>query len=171
MGEAFRWIGVSGVVWIFGIAIALVTRLWVRLNWAVGGNFFLACLFASPMLSTANLHWLARPHVFSWIFMLALMWYFESRESDSHFRVTHAVVLLLGTALWANMHASFLFAPLLATIYAAGHALRPLIWNLDLRLDVKVARWVLIAALVPLLCSFLNPYGYRLHQHLIEYLM
>src|SRR5260370_22939001 len=145
MGEAFRRIGLSGVVWIFGIAIALVTLLWVLLNWAVGGNFFLACLFASPMLSTANLHWLARPHVFSWIFMLGVIWYFESRESDVHFRATHAIVLTLGTALWANMHASFLFAPLMAMIYAIGHALRPLIWDLDLLLALKMARCFLMA--------------------------
>ena len=70
MGGVFRVGGLSGLVWIFAIAIGFVTWLWVRLNWAVGGNFFLTCLFASPMLSTANLHWLARPHVFSWIFML-----------------------------------------------------------------------------------------------------
>jgi hypothetical protein len=171
IGGVFRVGGLSGLVWIFAIAIAFVTWLWVRLNWAVGGNFFLACLFASPMLSTANLHWLARPHVFSWTFMLGLLWYFESRESDFRFRAVHAVVLTLGTALWANVHASFLFAPLLAMIYAVGHALRPLIWNLDARLEFKRARWFLTAALFTLLGSLLNPYGYKLHQHLIEYLM
>jgi len=153
------------------VTIAFVTWLWVRLNWAVGGNFFLTCLFASPMLSTANLHWLARPHVFSWIFMLGLLWYFESRESDFHFRAAHAIVLLLGAALWTNVHASFLFAPMLAMIYAIGHALRPLIWNLDVRLEFKMARWYLTAVVFTLLGSFLNPYGYKLHQHLIEYLM
>lgn len=171
MGGLFRAGGLSGLVWIFALAIAFVTWVWVRLNWAIGGNFFLTCLFASPMLSTANLHWLARPHVFSWIFMLGLIWYFESRESDSQFRVTHAIGLVLGTALWANVHASFLFAPLLALIYAFGHALRPLIWNLDLRLELKMARWFSMAALFTLLGSLLNPYGYRLHQHLLEYLM
>src|SRR5258708_37669490 len=123
------------------------------------------------MGAVGNLEWGAGARVFSWIFMLALLWYFERRESDSHFRATNAISLILGTALWANIHASFLFAPLLAMIYAAGHTLRPLIWNLDLRLEWKMARWFLMAALFTLLGSFLNPYGFRLHQHLIEYLM
>lgn len=171
MGAAFRRAGLGGVVWIFALVIALVTWLWVRLNWAAGGNFFLAGLFAAPMLSTANLHWLARPHVFSWIFMLALVWRFESQESDFRFRARHAAVLALGTALWANMHASFFFAPVVALVYAASHALRPLIWNLDLTLEWKMARWYLMAALFATLGSFLNPYGYRLHAHLIGYLM
>ena len=171
MGEAFRRAGLSGVVWIFALTIALVTWLWVRLNWAVGGNFFVACLFASPMLSTANLHWLARPHVFSWIFMLALVWYFESRDPDTRFRLRHALIFVLGTALWANVHASFFFAPLVALVYAASHFLRPLIWNLDLELERKMARWYILAAFFATLGSFLNPYGYKLHAHLMEYLM
>jgi hypothetical protein len=171
MGAVHRVAGLSGLAWIFAVAIGFVTWLWVRLSWVVGGNFFLACLFASPMLSTANLHWLARPHIFSWIFMLGLMWYFESREFNSNLRARGAIVLIFVSALWANVHASFLFAPLLAMIYALSHAVRPLVWNLDLRLELRMARWFLMAALLTLLGSFLNPYGYKLHQHLIEYLL
>ena len=170
MGEAYRIAGLGGVVWIFALAIAAVTWLWVRLSWAAGGNFFLTCLFASPMLSTANLHWLARPHVFSWIFMLAAMWYLEIRETDPRFRARHAAVLALGTALWANVHASFLFVPAVALVYAASHLVRPLVWNLDLRLEWQRARWYALAAAFSLLGSLFNPYGYQLHVHLIDYL-
>src|SRR5258708_21296282 len=69
------------------------------------------------------------------------------------------------------MDESLLWGPVVAMIYAAGYLLRPLLWNLDLRLELKMARWFLMAALFTLFGSFLNPYGYRLHQHLIEYLL
>src|SRR5258708_38596026 len=69
------------------------------------------------------------------------------------------------------MDESLLWGPVVAMIYAAGYLLRPLIWNLDLRLEWKMARWFVMAALFTLLGSFFNPYGYRLHPHLIEYLM
>ncbi len=119
MGAAYRLAGLSGVVWLFALAIAAVTWLWVQLSWAAAGNFLITCLLASPMLSTANLHWLARPHVFGWIFLVALIWYFEARESDFRFGPRQAALLFFGAALWANLHASFFLAPLIALLYAA----------------------------------------------------
>jgi hypothetical protein len=56
------------------------------------------------------------------------------------------------TALWANIHASFFFAPLLALLYA-----------LRGRVSWRV---VAIAAVAPLA----NPYGWRLYQHVYRYL-
>jgi len=58
---------------LYGIAIAAVTWLWFRLHWATEGNFLLACAMAPLLLSTGNIHWLARPHVFSWAFLLAAL--------------------------------------------------------------------------------------------------
>ena len=170
MGWAYRISGLGGLVWIFTLAIALVTWLWVRLSWAAGGNFFLTCALASPMLSTANLHWLARPHIFGWIFLLALLWFFESRGGDFRFGAREAAVMILGTALWANLHASFFLAPGIALVYAAGHAVRPMIWNLDRRLEWKMSRWYLLAAACALGGSLLNPYGWNLHAHVAAYL-
>ena len=78
MGAAHRRAGLAGVALLYAAAIASATWLWFRLHWAAGGNFLLACLLASPMLSTVNLHWLARPHVFGWLFLLAAVWYAET---------------------------------------------------------------------------------------------
>ena len=55
-------------------------------------------------------------------------------------------------ALWANIHASFFFAPLLAALYA-----------LRGRVSWRLAA---IAAAAPLA----NPYGWRLYQHVYRYL-
>ena len=74
------------------------------------------------------------------------------------------------TAVWANLHASFFFAPMICLIYAAAHALRPLIWNLDAALEWRKARWFALAAAVCSAASLLNPYGWELHRHLFEYL-
>ncbi len=63
MGFIHQTRGLTGVAMFYGLAIAAGVWLWFRLNWDVGGNFLLACALASPMLSTCNLHWLARPHV------------------------------------------------------------------------------------------------------------
>jgi len=82
MGWAHRWDGLRGVAVVFAVAIALCTWLWCRLQLALGGDFFIAALLAPPFLTTASLHWLARPHVLSWVFLLAALWYAERTSAE-----------------------------------------------------------------------------------------
>lgn len=168
MGAAHEAAGLSGVVWMFVVAIASVTWLWVRFNWITAGNFFITCVLAAPMLSTANLHWLARPHIFGWIFLLLALMYFENAET--RFRSRDGIALTVGSALWANMHASFFLLPVIAVIYALSHLVRPLLWKLDPVIERRKARWFGWAAAVSLAGSLLTPYGLALHFHLVEYL-
>ena len=169
MGLAHRVDGLRGVTAMFAIAIAACTWLWFRLHWAVGGNFYIACAMMPPMINTASLHWLARPHVFSWLFFMAALLYAE--RAPFRFGVKQAVAIAAVTSLWANLHASFFFAPIIALIFAAAHFLRPLIWDLNKSEEFSRARWFLFAACAALAGSFVNPYGWRLHAHLASYLM
>jgi len=169
MGLAHRIDGLRGVTAMFAVAIAACTWLWFRLHWAVGGNFYIACAMMPPMINTASLHWLARPHVFSWLFMIGALWYAE--RAPFRFGLRQAIAIAAATALWANLHASFFFAPVIAVIFAASHFVRPLIWDLDRGFELERARWFLFAAAAALAGSFVNPYGWRLHAHLASYLM
>ncbi len=168
MASAHGRDGLRGVVLVYVAAIAAVTWLWFRVHWAMGGNFLLACAMAAPMLSTANMHWLARPHVFSWLCLLALVWYAE-RDPDP-LRPRHAVAVFLGSALWANLHASFFLAPLILTIYALAGIAGPWIWSLDAARERGRARRLLAAALCAAAGSLVNPYGWNLHLHVARYL-
>jgi len=166
IGGVHRVGGLPAVAMLYGAAIAACTWLWFRLHWAVGGNFLLACAMAAPMLSTANLHWLARPHLLSWLFVLGAVWCAE-RVS---WRWRSCLWVALGTALWANLHASFLFAPALPLLYAGAHFLRPWIWEMNSAAEREKARWFLLAAASALGGSLLNPYGWNLHLHVFRYL-
>ena len=167
-GLAHRIDGLRGVTALFAVAIGACTWMWFRLHWAVGGNFYIACVMMPPMINTASLHWLARPHVFSWLFLLGGVWYAE--RAPFRFGVQHAIGIAAATSLWANLHASFFFAPMIAVIFAAAHIIRPLIWDLNKAEESARARWFLLAAAAALAGSFVNPYGWRLHAHLASYL-
>jgi hypothetical protein len=156
-GAVHRAAGLSGVALFYAAAIAAGVWLWFRLHWALQGDFLLACAMASLLLSTCNLHWLARPHVLSWLFLLTALLYAERARPPFRFR--HAIGIALFTALWANVHASFFFAPLIALVYAAGHAIRR-----------APARWFLWAALVSAIAPLANPYGWHLYAHVFRYL-
>ncbi|MFB3826696.1 MAG: hypothetical protein ACE15B_07995 [Bryobacteraceae bacterium] len=159
MGLLHRTAGLAGVAMLYAVAIAFGVWLWFRLHWAVGGDFLIAAAMAPLMLSTCNIHWLARPHVLSWLFLEAAVWFAVTVPSRP--LLTAAVF----TALWANIHASFFFAPLIALIFAAGEALRPLIWAGE---RGNPRRWFGIAVAAAA-GSLLNPYGWHLHRHLFAY--
>lgn len=168
MGLAHRAGGLSAVAMLYSLAIASGVWLWFRLHWAVGGNFLLACALAAPMLSTSNIHWLARPHVLSWLFLLSAVLYAE--KVTGVLRARHVWIIVVASALWANLHASFFFAPLIAWTYALGYLLRPWIWELDTGVEWSKARWFLSAGGIAGLASLINPYGWQLHRHVLTYL-
>lgn len=169
MGFAHRIDGLRGVGSMYALAIAASTWMWFRLHWAVGGNFYIACAMMPPMITTASLHWLARPHVFSWLFLIGALWYVE--RAPLRFGFPQAIGIAAVTSLWANLHASFFFAPLIGLIFSGSHFVRPLIWDLDKAFEFARARWFLLAAAAALAGSFVNPYGWNLHAHLASYLM
>ncbi len=141
-GGIHRSLGLKGVAVFYAAAISAGVWLWFRLHWALGGNFLVACAMAPLLLSTCNIHWLARPHVLSWIFLLLAIFP----------RKPNLVAVALVTALWANVHASFFLAPAIALLFALED------------------RWYLKAAVVAALAPLLNPYGLQLYVHVFRYL-
>lgn len=131
MGALHRAGGLGAVAWIYALAIACCTWLWFQLTWTTGGNFLIACALASPMLTTANLHWLARPHVFGWVLLLISLLLIERHERRWWLWFVIA-------AAWANIHASFFLLPLILTLYKRSAAIpaalatffNPYGWNL-----------------------------------------
>ncbi len=164
MGAAHRSQGLPGVALLFSAAAAVATWLWFQLHWSAGGNFFFACVMAACLLSSVHLHWLARPHVFSWILALLAMLLLEGAPSRP--RLRHgAAFALLGMA-WANLHASFFFLPALALAYCCGDLLSAWLFGTQ---DSRW-RWFTAMALCGAAGSLLNPYGWQLHAHVLAYL-
>jgi len=113
-GGLHRAGGLSAVALFYSTAIAFGVWLWFRLHWALGGNFLIACAMAPLLLTTCNIHWLARPHVLGWLFLLWSMF-------PAGLPATAAM-----TVLWANVHPSFLFAALRAAPLRFPRALQVL---------------------------------------------
>ena len=62
-----------------------------------------------------NIHWLARPHIFSWPLTLALVAMLESE------RLPRWRWWALMFVFWVNLHGAFVFGWLLIGMYLAGH--------------------------------------------------
>jgi hypothetical protein len=168
MGLAHRLDGLRGVTAFFALALALCIWMCCRLHFAAGGDFFLTALLAPLIVTTTSLHWLARPHVISWLFLLGAVLYCE--RAPARFDRRQLIAVAAVSAVWANLHGSFIIGPVIALLYAKGHLLRRLFWPLDAVVEKERTRGFLRVALASLAGSLLNPYGWRLHAHVISYL-
>ncbi len=164
-GAVHRVAGLPGVALFYGAVIAAGVWLWFRLQWALSGNFLLASAMMPLLLSTCNIHWLARPHTIGWLFLLG--WVLWMERPHARFTWKDAFFVAAFTALWANMHASFFLAPLIATIYGlagengvARHR-KP---------SKMVSDRIFLIPLISLLAGLLNPYTWRLYVHVYRYL-
>ena len=170
MGAIHRGAGLPGVALFYAAVIAASVWLWFRLHWTVQGDFLFACAMAPLLLSTCNIHWLARPHVISWLFILGTVLYVERMwgrlPACPRFRLRDAAAVALFAALWANVHASFFSAPVRCLIYAVRPVGNP-VGRGPVRRPSR--RWFLMAAVISSLAPLANPYGWRLYSHVFRY--
>jgi hypothetical protein len=167
MGAAHQAGGVWGVALLYSLLIAAASWLWVKLHWAAGGTFILVAAMALPMLSTANLHWLARPHVFSWVLVLGGLVWLERRPAQAA-RAGELFLIVCVGCLWANLHASFALGITFLLFYAAGAFLAPLLFE-KLPAGSPPAPYLAFAMAFSL-GTLVNPYGWALHSHVAAYL-
>jgi hypothetical protein len=108
---------------------------------------------APLLLSTCNIHWLARPHVLGWLLLLGVVWWCERRGP--------LWVLAVLMVVWANVHASFFLGAIVVGAYLVGTRGRGP--------GAGGRRWTLAIA-IALLAPLFNPYGWHLYAHVWRYL-
>lgn len=123
---------------------------------------FFLCALAS------SVHWLARPHILSILFM-AFWLELVGRYRHDRSRAIWFVPLL--TALWANLHGAFVVTIALAGVYLVGewleHAARGEWWGP--RVQPVTGTYAGVAALAAV-AGLLTPYGLALYAHMVRYL-
>jgi hypothetical protein len=167
MGAIHLRAGLAGVALLYGLCIAACVWIWFRLSRAAGGNLLVVGLIAIPMLTATALHWLARPHVFSWLFLLGTVWLCE--QMPQRLGPSHFALVAIAAAMWANFHASFFMGPAIALTYAAGAYIGPKVWEAP-AMPVSRPRDYIMIALAASAATLANPYGWKLHQRVFEHL-
>jgi hypothetical protein len=157
--------GLKGIVLLAGLLLCLTaTILFCHMLWS-GGNLFFALVAAILANGASSVHFLARPHVFTFFLLALSMWLLarDRREPD------RAIWLLAPlTAIWVNLHGGFLALIACLGLTAAGYGLQWL-FNRSAEDLLFVRRYSILTAVCSL-ATLVNPYGYRLHMHLAEYL-
>jgi hypothetical protein len=108
-------------------------------------------------LSASTVHHLARPHIFSLLCLTLALWLLDEDRRRPGWWVWLLVPL---TALWTNLHGGFICWLGILGLLVVGCALARR-WD-------SVRRFGCLTALCTA-ATFLNPYGWRLHAHIIRY--
>ena len=182
MGQLESALGLNGVVWFTAVVIAVVFSWTFQLLMARGTSLFTGLLLLLPALSASMIHVLARPHVLSWLFAVA--WYcvldFTERECLQGKTSPRSRWLWFLPALmlvWVNVHGGFLLGLLFVSIFWIA-ALRVVLITRETRIEESFQRiawgkrlrdltWVGVLSAA---ATLVNPYGWRLHQHIFSYL-
>ncbi|MBI4471539.1 MAG: hypothetical protein HY646_02650 [Acidobacteria bacterium] len=159
IGAVHRLGGLPAVALLVAFTIAVTIWLAARLSLFLGANVFFTVASTLLMIAATSLHWLARPHVFSWGIALVFL---AIAERERHHPGSTIYVLPFVACIWANLHGSFFLGPAILYIYAIGEWLSG-----PVRHDVR-NRFAL-AGLASFAATFANPYGWNLHQHVLTY--
>ena len=158
MAKAHRVDGLRGVFFLYLAVLGAVSWLWFQMMWTAGVWFIPACITSWVMLTTCNIHWLARPHLYGWVFLLLAA--LAAELAPAKINWPHALGVFAVGVLWANMHGSFFLGAAILFLYAGERWVR------------GDARWKTLGlwGSLALAGSFVNPYGWHVHEHIVHYL-
>jgi hypothetical protein len=152
--------GLKGVVLFAGVLIAAYGAMLVRYMAWRGANGVIAAMVGLVAVGASSIHFLARPHLFTLIFFVATLWLLEA---DSR-RPSRALWLLVPlTTLWTNLHGGFVVIFIVLGLYALGALAE------GRKGWPRAGRYSLLFSACAA-ATLVNPYGWGLHRHLIEYL-
>lgn len=167
MALAHRIDGLAGVVLLAMLVLGATSVCVYKNAVAESGRPLIAITLTWLALSAGTIHWLARPHLVTPLMAAIFCRILSSVERTGNPARLRSLPLL--TILWANVHGGFFVGIALICTYAVGAGTEQLL------LGPKQNAWVcsrkyLLTAAACALASLLNPYGYRLHIHIAQYL-
>jgi len=165
--------GLQAVV-VFSMLLILATFTGLYLLVRRQSNPVVAIVVTMIAAAASSIHWLARPHLFTLLF-LVMFYALLERVREGRTRIAGVPILVLFpvvSILWTNLHGGFFVGALLIAAYGAGEMLRR--WFLpegaEGAAQPHLARNFLLSAAGCMLASLINPYGYHLHVHMAQYL-
>ena len=159
---------VVGSVILLSVTFTLLYRLALR-----HANPIVAVVVTMVGAAASAIHWLARPHLFTMLFLVLFYRALENvREGRTRFHtVPYLVLLPAATILWTNLHGGFFFGIVMICAYGAGDLLKMLLTpdrGESAAAALRSRRYFLSAGGC-LAASLINPYFYHLHAHVAEY--
>ena len=181
---AWEWLSDVLMAWLNGLgglrvvalcALTMIAAIFTLLYLLVRRKANPIVSLAITMLAAAasSIHWLARPHLFTLLFLVLFYAALEQvREGRTRlWGVPYLVILPAVTVLWTNLHGGFFIGVVVIACYGMGAALEGMLGPESQRKQsVRRALRYFASASAAMAVSLVNPYFYRLHEHMAQYI-
>lgn len=160
MALVHRAFGLTGVVIFFAFMISLIYYLFFRTIRTYKGSILLAVAIALLVIASSQIHWLARPHIFS--LLLMVIWYYIL--DAYHYRGENYLWFLPPIMLlWVNLHGGFITGFILLGVYFMGSLVQCLAAEPEMKeTPRRKYRFLALITFICLLASLVNPFGYHI---------
>ncbi|MEP6894254.1 MAG: hypothetical protein ABI986_01475 [Chloroflexota bacterium] len=149
---AQRLMGLSGDV-LLAALLGAVTILIVYQELIKRGNYRLVALFLAAYVSVvSSVHWLARPHMFTFFFVVLWTYWLEHFYKNEEKNFWRFPLLML---IWVNTHGAFIAGFVVLATYIADW-----IWEyMQGRGKIEMGRQLILIGLLSFAVTFINPAG------------
>jgi len=170
----FAWLnsrgGLAAVVLASVVLLAATFLLLFRMA-RRKANPVIALLVAAIAAIISSVHWLARPHLFTLVFLTLFYGALERAREQRCLSPRALVILPAAMILWTNLHGGFFVGIVLIAAYGMGELIQIIVAPDAVKVEgLRCAKSYFLAAGACLAASLINPYSYHLHQHLLAYL-
>jgi len=160
MALLHRLLGLTGIVAFFALLLAGTTYLLFRILRSYQTNILLATTMTILALASSQLHWLARPHLFSFLLMVIFHYLIESWHCNRENRLYLLPPIML---LWVNLHGGFVGGFILLGAYLIGNLVSlPSLQPVERQALLRKLKGLTVAIVASLAVCLINPYGYRI---------
>jgi hypothetical protein len=173
-----QYAGLAGIGFITTALLGAFSLLVYRLCLRVSHDNVLSMAVTALTAAVSSIHWLARPHLVSWIFALLFLNLLESIRTNGASASTSLLLILLPalTVVWTNLHGGFVAGLMLIACYALGEGLTALFaaqtsdGPSSFRSAWQACRPYGLSFALCAAATLVNPYGWQLHKHIYAYL-
>ena len=160
MAIAHKFNGLTGIVLLFSLMIAAEYYLMLKILRTYKGDMLSDILIILLAIAASQIHWLARPHIFS--LLLMTIWYYLLENYQQRNR-NHLYLLPPLMLLWVNLHGGFVSGFILLGIYFAGTAVN-YVYSAEQEKAQHLKRLRTYGLLIAscLFVSVVNPYGIKI---------
>ncbi len=153
-------LGLTGVVIFFALILALTYYLQFRFLKKDSNHILLLTGIVLLVIASSAIHFLARPHLFSLLFLV--IWYFVL-DSYQYRNKNYLYFLPLLMLVWVNLHGAFIIGFVLLGTYFMGNLIYYFLkQSNEKHVHAQKSRAFLIVGVVCLAASLINPFTYHI---------
>jgi hypothetical protein len=157
-GVTHQVAGLNGIVLLTSVIIALTFTLTFREMQKQGVFRLVAALITVLAAFASSLHWLTRPHIFTFLFVA--LWTYQLENKSAKWWQFPLIMLI-----WANTHGAFIAGFAVWLAFFAGW-----LWNYILKGETKsMGLRLLTIGITSLAVTLINPVGWKLWNTSVGY--